>query len=109
VGGALDIAPLAIDHQRLDPITVNIAHDLRATVAVHCHESGLVRIEADRFPAEFTGAGHGGSVWALGEVEAIARVRDEWWELATQFSGADVLPVAFSADGVRSVSGPTGG
>ena len=41
--------------------------------------------------ARFTGAGQGGCVWALGEPNAIAAVREAWSEACAAWPGATVL------------------
>jgi D-glycero-alpha-D-manno-heptose-7-phosphate kinase len=51
--------------------------------------------------ARFTGAGAGGSVWALGEKEKIALLRATWQGTLASVKGAGLLPCAVDARGVR--------
>ena len=50
--------------------------------------------------ARFTGAGGGGCLWAIGESDAIDRLRPIWQELLTQASDACLLPVRIDSDGL---------
>jgi D-glycero-alpha-D-manno-heptose-7-phosphate kinase len=51
--------------------------------------------------ARFAGAGGGGSVWALGEVENIRALRNRWEALLVSVRGAKILECDVDATGVR--------
>ncbi|MBN2034157.1 MAG: galactokinase [Deltaproteobacteria bacterium] len=51
--------------------------------------------------ARFTGAGAGGSVWALGEKARITRLRKLWLNTLTPVKGACLLPCEVDPNGVR--------
>jgi len=55
---------------------------------------------AHRCGARFAGAGGGGCLWALGEGEAIRRLRPAWEELLGRRAGAVLLPAGIAARGV---------
>ncbi|MFC1838272.1 galactokinase [Thermodesulfobacteriota bacterium] len=50
--------------------------------------------------ARFTGAGAGGSVWALGESDHILRLREEWKAVLDKINGASILECAIDPKGV---------
>ena len=50
--------------------------------------------------ARFTGAGGGGCLWALGEIENIDRLRSLWQESLSSRKGACLLDVAIDSKGV---------
>lgn len=50
--------------------------------------------------ARFTGAGAGGSVWALGEKESIDQLRTHWREELTPVKGAGILQCVVDPEGV---------
>lgn len=50
--------------------------------------------------ARFTGAGAGGSVWALGEKEAIDTLRTRWRDLLAPVKGAGILACGVDPEGV---------
>lgn len=51
--------------------------------------------------ARFTGAGAGGSVWALGEKGNVDALRQIWQEALDSVKGAALLPCGVDPDGVR--------
>ena len=51
--------------------------------------------------ARFTGAGAGGSVWALGEKEEIDALRQTWQDSLASVKGAGILPCQVDLHGVR--------
>jgi D-glycero-alpha-D-manno-heptose-7-phosphate kinase len=51
--------------------------------------------------ARFTGAGGGGSVWALGDVENIGALKKKWEALFVSVTGAKILDCAVDPIGVR--------
>jgi len=51
--------------------------------------------------ARFTGAGAGGSVWALGKRERIDALREIWKEMLTQMKGGKLLACQVDPYGVR--------
>ena len=51
--------------------------------------------------ARFTGAGAGGSVWALGERERIGTLREIWRETLAPVKGAGILACEVDPHGVR--------
>lgn len=50
--------------------------------------------------ARFTGAGGGGCIWAIGESDAIDRLRPIWQETLSQVADACLLPVRIDSDGL---------
>ena len=50
--------------------------------------------------ARFTGAGGGGCLWALGEIENIDRLRPLWQESLSSRKGACLLDVGIDSKGV---------
>jgi D-glycero-alpha-D-manno-heptose-7-phosphate kinase len=51
--------------------------------------------------ARFTGAGGGGCLWALGEADAVARLRPRWQEILDQRPGARLLNARVAREGLR--------
>lgn len=51
--------------------------------------------------ARFSGAGAGGSLWALGEAENIKRLREKWGETLAPIKGAGLLDCKVDPVGVR--------
>jgi len=51
--------------------------------------------------ARFTGAGAGGSVWALGEKKNIDTLRETWRDTLASVKGAGILPCEVDPHGVR--------
>ena len=51
--------------------------------------------------ARFTGAGGGGCIWALGEIENVDRLRPLWEEVLSTRKGACLLDVKIDTEGVR--------
>ena len=51
--------------------------------------------------ARFTGAGGGGSLWALGEKDRIRDLRGMWDKTLVPVKGGKVLECAIDANGVR--------
>ena len=51
--------------------------------------------------ARFTGAGAGGAVWALGEIDRITQLRVIWTDTLAPIGGAGILDCAIDAVGVR--------
>ncbi len=51
--------------------------------------------------ARFTGAGGGGSIWALGDSHPIARVREVWTRTLAPVRGARILECAVDSEGAR--------
>lgn len=51
--------------------------------------------------ARFAGAGSGGSVWALGRLEDIKRLRKKWKDTLTPISGAKLLDCEVDPTGVK--------
>ena len=52
--------------------------------------------------ARFAGAGGGGSVWALGETDAIERLRGVWEDSLKPTRNGRILDCAIDPDGVRA-------
>jgi D-glycero-alpha-D-manno-heptose-7-phosphate kinase len=52
--------------------------------------------------ARFAGAGGGGSVWALGEADAIERLRGVWEDILKPTGNGKILDCAIDPDGVRA-------
>ncbi len=50
--------------------------------------------------ARFTGAGAGGAVWAIGELEGIKRLKKEWVLMLSKIKGAYMLECAIDPKGV---------
>lgn len=53
--------------------------------------------------ARFTGAGGGGCIWALGEIDDIDRINIIWKELLATEKGASLLNVKIDSEGVLQV------
>jgi D-glycero-alpha-D-manno-heptose-7-phosphate kinase len=51
--------------------------------------------------ARFTGAGGGGCIWALGEVENVDRLRPLWEEVLSTRKEARLLDAEIDTSGVR--------
>ena len=51
--------------------------------------------------ARFTGAGGGGCLWALGEADAVERLRPRWQEILGQRPGARLLDARVAREGLR--------
>jgi len=51
--------------------------------------------------ARFTGAGGGGCLWALGEADAVARLRPRWQAILGQRPGARLLEACVAREGLR--------
>jgi D-glycero-alpha-D-manno-heptose-7-phosphate kinase len=51
--------------------------------------------------ARFTGAGGGGCLWALGEADAVARLRPRWQAILGQRPGARLLDARVAREGLR--------
>ncbi len=51
--------------------------------------------------ARFTGAGGGGCLWALGEADAVARLRPRWQAILDQRPGARLLEARVARQGLR--------
>jgi D-glycero-alpha-D-manno-heptose-7-phosphate kinase len=51
--------------------------------------------------ARFTGAGGGGCLWALGEADAVERLRTRWQEILDQRPGARLLDARVAREGLR--------
>jgi D-glycero-alpha-D-manno-heptose-7-phosphate kinase len=51
--------------------------------------------------ARFTGAGGGGCIWALGEIEDIDRLRSLWEETLSSRKGARLLDVRIDSEGLE--------
>jgi D-glycero-alpha-D-manno-heptose-7-phosphate kinase len=58
--------------------------------------------------ARFTGAGAGGCLWAIGEREAVARLKPRWEAILSARRGARLLEAAPARQGLR-VEGPAAG
>jgi len=58
---------------------------------------------AERFGcgARFTGAGAGGSVWAIGAPDDIANLKKRWEKSLVQIKGACILPCKVDPNGVK--------
>jgi D-glycero-alpha-D-manno-heptose-7-phosphate kinase len=65
-------------------------------------ETGNLIKEAERLGcgARFTGAGAGGSLWAIGEPDDIKRVKKRWERSLVQIKGACILPCKVDPKGV---------
>ena len=50
--------------------------------------------------ARFTGAGGGGCIWALGEIEDIDRLRSLWEETLSSPKDARLLDIRIDSEGV---------
>jgi D-glycero-alpha-D-manno-heptose-7-phosphate kinase len=50
--------------------------------------------------ARFTGAGGGGCIWALGEIENVDRLRPLWEEILLTRKEASLLDVKIDTSGV---------
>ena len=55
--------------------------------------------------ARFAGAGGGGSVWAIGEIDAIGRLRGVWEDILKSSRKGRILDCAIDPDGVRAEGG----
>ncbi|MDL2275661.1 galactokinase [Desulfosarcina sp. OttesenSCG-928-G10] len=51
--------------------------------------------------ARFTGAGAGGCLWAMGEIDAISALRAKWTRLLEKRPGAGIMDCCVDAEGVR--------
>jgi D-glycero-alpha-D-manno-heptose-7-phosphate kinase len=51
--------------------------------------------------ARFTGAGGGGCLWAIGEADAVARLRPRWQEILGKRPGARLLDARVARQGLR--------
>jgi D-glycero-alpha-D-manno-heptose-7-phosphate kinase len=51
--------------------------------------------------ARFTGAGGGGCLWAIGEAEAIDRLKPVWQEILASRRGAHLLETRLAGEGLR--------
>lgn len=56
--------------------------------------------------ARFTGAGGGGCVWAVGEPEAVDRLREDWRERLRRRETGRLLDVGVDPDGLLEHEGP---
>jgi len=52
--------------------------------------------------ARFAGAGGGGSVWAIGETDAIERLREAWEDILKHTRNGRILACRIDPDGVRT-------
>ena len=52
--------------------------------------------------ARFTGAGGGGCIWALGEMDDIYRLKPVWQELLAGKKGAGLLDVSIDSEGLKT-------
>ena len=68
----------------LDKIGIQLVRAARA------HECG----------ARFTGAGGGGCIWALGEIENIDRLKSLWEEILSSENGARLLDINIDSRGL---------
>ena len=63
--------------------------------------SGLIKMaEKSGCGARFTGAGAGGSVWALGAPDDIIRLKNKWAQTLSHINGAYILKCAVDSKGV---------
>jgi D-glycero-alpha-D-manno-heptose-7-phosphate kinase len=70
--------------------------------------SRLIReSEAMGCGARFAGAGGGGSVWALGEIDGIRRLRGTWESVLKSTKHGRILHCAIDPDGVRAEGSDT--
>jgi D-glycero-alpha-D-manno-heptose-7-phosphate kinase len=51
--------------------------------------------------ARFAGAGGGGSVWAIGEPDAILSLRDLWDDILKRVGNGKILDCRIDPDGVQ--------
>lgn len=51
--------------------------------------------------ARFTGAGGGGCMWAIGELDSIASLREAWSSILASAKGARLLPARVDFEGAR--------
>lgn len=52
--------------------------------------------------ARFTGAGGGGCIWALGEINNIASLKPAWQKLLSKRKGAQLLDVQIDSEGIKT-------
>ncbi|MBN1905001.1 MAG: galactokinase [Deltaproteobacteria bacterium] len=66
-------------------------------------ETGHLIKEAEHFGcgARFTGAGAGGSVWAIGAPDDVKRLKKRWEKSLSQIKGACILPCKVDPNGVK--------
>lgn len=64
-------------------------------------EKLIEEAESSGCGARFAGAGRGGSVWALGEIDRIGQLRKTWERTLGQFKGAKILDCAVDPAGVH--------
>jgi D-glycero-alpha-D-manno-heptose-7-phosphate kinase len=62
--------------------------------------------EARGCGGRFTGAGGGGCLWAVGEVEAVQRLRRDWQSILDRRAGAQLLAVKPDLDGLTIATRP---
>ena len=89
----------------------NAAHHLREEMAVRRRvtpdaldentQKQVSAAESAGCGARFSGAGAGGSVWALGKRDRIDVLREIWKEMLTQMKGGQLLACQVAAFGVR--------
>ncbi len=87
------------------------ADGMNRETAVRCHltpevldDIGRKLVAAARRAgcgARFTGAGSGGCLWALGEADAVGRLRPRWQKILGQRPGARLLDACVARDGLR--------
>ncbi len=80
--------------------------DIRRRITPHTLTDHMLRFVtvANEFlcAARFAGAGGGGCVWAIGELDHIRRLKRAWSELASHIPGASLLDTSVSRQGVVS-------
>ncbi len=78
-----------------------IRRDITPDALIPITERLINQAEESGCGARFTGAGAGGSVWALGEIERIRKLREVWGTTLSPARGARILDCAVDPLGAR--------
>jgi D-glycero-alpha-D-manno-heptose-7-phosphate kinase len=89
--------PGAIDRLRRE---MTIRREITPDALIPVTERLINQAEANGCGARFTGAGAGGSVWALGEPDNIKTLRRKWQMELDKIRGARILDCSVDASGV---------
>ena len=95
---------LAVGDYRSAAAAVNDEVALRESLTPDVFDAMGQRLKAAALPLDcgvrFAGAGGGGCVWAIGQPDAIAKLRPKWEGLLLEEKEARLLPFGIDADGV---------
>lgn len=78
-----------------------IRRDITPDALIPITEKLIDQAESEKCGARFAGAGAGGSIWALGEIDRIRDLRKTWETTLAPIRGAKILDCAIDPLGVR--------